>query len=252
MSAIKKGNEVIQYCLDRRKEKIYKNVTYIFKDLRVVASLFDNEIRVKTGYRTTEIHDANLLEKLENIQKTAKINVRHDYAIVDLDILYRSPLLSSESSNYCNLQNSNKTKKQHYRVAWEILGNTFGYYSSCVSRDDVKRSLDLNQEIIDNAIVKSSLPQYKKKKFTQRDFNPKTEYGLLFFYENKSFVSLAKRIYGLGLSSNIDYDSEKIDPVTSESIKMIGTSLTSSCGNEWIKSTDKKSYITIDPTRVIK
>ena len=244
MTALKQGNSVNQYCLDRRTQKLYKNKSFFYKDLRVIVSEFENEYRVKTAYRTTDISDRNLLSKLKDNQKTisVKFSNPHDYAVVDLDSLYQSSIIISKGKT--------KSKKELYQPAWELLGNTFGCYQSLLleNNENVRsnQAFEANQKVVDSAILQSSIKKYKHKSFSQIDYNPQKEYGLIFFYEKNSFLNIAKRIYGLGLSAKIAYKETKIDPVTKNEIMIVGCSLTATSGHEWIKSSDKRELITIE------
>jgi len=244
INALKLGNYVVQYCSDRRKNKLYKNMSFFYKDLRVVVSIIDNAYRIKTAYRMTDISDKNLMNKLKTNQKviSQKHSNPHDYAVVDLDALYQSSImLNKEVSN---------SKTELYQPAWELLGNTFGCYQNLLSKNNENvrsnQAFENNQRIVDSAIMQSSLKNYRHKTFKQIDYNPKREYGLIFFYEKDSFLSIAKRIYGLGLSAKIVYKETKIDEITKEEIMMVGCSLTATSGHEWIKSSDRKELISID------
>jgi len=242
--ALKRGKEVVQYCFDRRKDKLYKNVSVFYKDLRVVASIYNDDYRIKTAYRLTDINDKNLLEKLRKNQKTFTRSFAnpHDYAIIDMDKLYQSSLLINNEVS--------TSKKELYSPVWELLGETFGCYQNLLTEnnENVRSNIafEKNQKIVDEAIVQSSLKRYRGKSFKQSDYNPKKEYGLLFFYEKDSFISLAKRVYGLGLSAKAVYKEKKVCPIDNKEIAMVGVSLTATSGHEWIKSSDRKELITID------
>lgn len=244
VKALKCGKEVEQYCLDKRKDVLYKNVSVFYKDLRVVASILNDKYRIKTAYRLTDINDKNLLGKLRKNQKTftQKFSNPHDYAIVDMDKLYQSTLMINK--------NAASSKKELYSPAWELLGDTFGCYQNLLStnNENVRSNMafEKNQKIVDDSIVQSSLKRYRSKSFSQSDYNPKREYGLIFFYEKDSFMSLAKRVYGLGLSAKIVYKEKKVCPIDNKEIAMVGVSLTATSGHEWIKSSDRKELITID------
>ena len=244
IEALKFGNYVVQYCEDSRKNTLYKNMSFFFKDLRVVVSIIENAYRIKTAYRLTDVSDKNLMSKLKDNQRLISRNHSnpHDYAVVDLDALYQSSIMvNKEVSN---------SKTELYQPAWELLGNTFGTYQNLLTKNnDRMRSntaFDRNQEVVDSAIMQSSLKNYRHKTFKQLDYNPKREYGLIFFYEKDSFLSIAKRIYGLGLSAKIVYQETKVDAITGEEIMMVGCSLTATSGHEWIKSSDRKELINID------
>ena len=240
LCCIHNGKSITQYCMGR-KGVLFKNVSYVYEDLRVAVSYFDNEVRIKTAYRMTDINDSNLMRKL----KTKSANTElYDYAIVDLDCLYSSPILSS-LGNYCNKQKNALSKNQHYSAGWELLGNSLGYYNSCLSSDGLVRLFDVNKQIIDKSIIVSSLEGYEEKIFNQKDYDPKKEYGIVFFYENEKAVEQIKQIYGIGLSASIDYIAEKTDKITKKTIKMIGSSLTSCCGNEWIKDSTRNNLIRV-------
>lgn len=250
IEALRKGNFVKQFCLDRRKNKLYENTSYFFKDLRVVVSKIDDRHRIKTAYRVTDISDKNLLPKLRDNQRkiSSRYSNPHDYAVVDLDMLYKSSIIVNKEAS--------KSKNELYQPAWELLGNTFGMYQSLLSEnnENVRSNIafENNQKIIDQSIVESSIAKYRKKSFSQLNYNPKREYGLVFIYKKESFLKIAKRIYGLGLSARIAYQEKKIDPITEEEVMIVGCSLTETTGHEWIKSSDKKELLTIDATRVIK
>ena len=245
VEALKLGNHVLQYCLDRRTQKLYKNMSFFYKDLRVVVSILDGDFRVKTAYRLTDISDKNLMKKITDNQKAISLKRpcwQHDYAVVDLDALYQSSLIANKEGV--------KSKTEMYQPAWELLGNTFGLYQSLLSKNNGKvrsnETFERNQNIVDSAIMQSSLKNYRHKSFEQIDYDPKKEYGLIFFYEKNSFLSIAKRIYGLGLSAKIVYKAKKVDAVTKDVIMMVGCSLTATSGHEWIKSSDRKELISID------
>ena len=200
ITALKHGKEVVQFCKDKRSRKLYKNVSVFYKDLRVVASIFNDNYRIKTAYRLTDLNDKNLLEKLKKNQHafTHKFSNPHNYAIVDMDKLYQSTMITNNESS--------ASKNELY----------------------------------------SSIKKYRNKTFKQSDYNPKREYGLIFFYEKDSFMALAKRIYGIGLSSKIVYKEKKVSPVNKKELLMVGISLTATSGHEWIKSSDRKEIITIN------
>ena len=243
ITALKHGKEVVQFCKDKRSRKLYKNVSVFYKDLRVVASIFNDNYRIKTAYRLTDLNDKNLLEKLKKNQHafTHKFSNPHNYAIVDMDKLYQSTMITNNESS--------ASKNELYSPAWELLGNTFGIYNSCLSETNeiMPSNQDFeNQKIVDEAIVQSSIKKYRNKTFKQSDYNPKREYGLIFFYEKDSFMALAKRIYGIGLSSKIVYKEKKVSPVNKKELLMVGISLTATSGHEWIKSSDRKEIITIN------
>ena len=248
VKALQQGHHVLQYCLDRRTQKLYKNKSYFHKDLRVIVSEFDDNYRVKTAYRTTEISDKNLLKKLkDNQKKLSRIYSNpHDYAVIDLDALYQSSIMLNKSFS--------RSKTELYQPAWDLIGNTFGCYQSLLSdnNENVRSNqvFEINQRIVDQSVLQSSIPKYRHKSFNQIDYDPKKEYGLIFFYEKKSFLNIAKRIYGLGLSAKIVYKETKVDPITKKEVMMVGCSLTSSTGHEWIKSSDRKELITINPKHV--
>ena len=244
VKALQKGHHVVQYCLDRRTQNLYKNKSFFYKDLRVVVSEFDDNYRVKTAYRTTAISDRNLLNKLQDNQKTIsdKYSNPHDYAVVDLDSLYQSSIIINNGET--------KSKKELYQPAWELIGNTFGCYQNLLSENNEhvrsNQAFELNQAIVDEAILQSSLRKYRKKRFNQIDYNPKKEYGLIFFYEKSSFLNIAKRIYGLGLSAKIAYKETKVDPISKKEVMIVGCSLTATTGHEWIKSSDRRELVTIE------
>ena len=145
---------------------------------------------------------------------------------------------------------ASSSKRELYDPAWKLLGNTFGTYSSCLTRNNERvrsnQAFETNQRIVENAILQSSLEGYRHKHFDQIDYDPKKEYGLIFFYEKESFLKIAKRIYGLGLSAKIVYKDSKVNPITKNRLMMVGVSLTQSSGHEWIKNSSRKDLIVID------
>ena len=240
ITAIKYGKSVTQYC-QSKNGAVHKNISFFYEDLRVVVSDYVESYRVKTAYRLTNINDKNLLAKLRDYQRKEKDNP-HDYMVVDLDELYDSSLMINRKPS------DSKTKL--YEPAWELLGHTFGTYQSLLSKNNNSvrnnHSFDRNKQVVDKAVVSSSLKEYSDKVFKQSDYDPKREYGLMFIYEKDSFRALVKRVYGIGLSAKIAYNENKVDPITNNEVLMIGISLTETSGHEWVKSSNHKELITID------